>query len=185
VEVNPTGDNMVVMRDGPIRAGVKMVALVRFAIDIGVTRIIRRLTGSRSFVLKGSCRRCGGCCETPMIQTGPALYYLPTLRWLFLTWHRLVNRFELVRIDRASRTFTFRCTHWDHETRLCDSYATRPGMCRDYPRPLLDTYNPKLLDTCGWRAVDRRAERLKQGLAKVDLPQSRLLELEKRLHLLD
>jgi Fe-S-cluster containining protein len=27
----------------------------------------------------------------------------------------------------------FTCKHWDEDARLCDDYANRPRMCRDYP----------------------------------------------------
>jgi Fe-S-cluster containining protein len=173
------------MRDGPIRTTFKLVALLRFAVDLGVTRLIRRLRGESVFVLRGACQYCGGCCETPMIQTGRLFFYLPTCRWLFLTWQRLVNQLELLNADRATSTFTFRCGHWDTETRRCDSYATRPGMCRDYPRLLLDSVNPKLLDSCGYRAVDRRAQRLRRIFAENGLSAQQQAELEQRLHLLD
>jgi Fe-S-cluster containining protein len=173
------------MRDGPIRTTIKLVALLRFAVDLGVTRLIRRLSGESVFVLRGACRYCGGCCETPMIQTGRLLFYLPTCRWLFLTWHRLVNQLEYLGSDPAASTHVFRCGHRDPETRRCDSYATRPGMCRDYPRLLLDSLDPRLLDCCGFRVVDRRAKRLKRSLAELGLSAEQQAKLEQRLHLRD
>ena len=66
-----------------------------------------------------------------------------------------MNGFELVRSDEESWTFVFRCTHFDPATRSCDSYGSRPGLCRDYPRLLLWQPNPELLPGCGCRARPR------------------------------
>ena len=96
---------------------------------------------------------------------GLVAWFFPRTRRLFLGWQRLVNGFELVEADARSRTFSFRCTHFDPVTRLCDSYSSRPGMCRDYPRVHLDAAWPELFERCGYRprAIDRQGM-----LAEVD-----------------
>src|SRR5215813_14607857 len=124
------------MRDGPLRRGLKRLALANFVVNVHATRAWRRLRGERPHRLGGDCRRCARCCEAPAIQAGRLTWYLPSLRRVFLAWQRRVNGFELTEADRGSRTFVFRCTHFDAATRSCDSYASRPGMCRDYPRAL-------------------------------------------------
>jgi hypothetical protein len=63
------------------------------------------------------------------------------------------QRIRLARADRQDHSFVFECTHFDRITRRCDSYASRPGMCRDYPRVLLDQAAPALFRACGFRAV--------------------------------
>jgi Fe-S-cluster containining protein len=171
------------MRDGPVRCAVKLVALARFRFDLGVTRAIRRLRGKPDYVLGGSCEGCGGCCVTPMIQVSPLIFHLATMRWLMLTWHWEVNQLEFLRWDRESSSMVFRCHHYDPETRLCDSYRSRPGMCRDYPRALLDSPNPVFIEGCGHFPVARGAERMRDAIARVELDAKAREELERRLHL--
>jgi hypothetical protein len=134
--------------------------------------------------LGGECRRCARCCEAPAIQVGFLTWYLPTARRLFLWWQKVVNGFELTEIDRRARVFVFNCTHFDWKTRSCDSYASRPGMCRDYPRALLYQPGPELLPGCGYRAVARNAGRLLQILEERQLSAEQKERLERDLHLL-
>jgi len=110
-------------------------------------------------------------------------WYLPTLRRAWLGWHRLVNGFELLETDRATRTFTFRCTHFDPATRLCDSYASRPGLCRDYPRALLAQPWPRLFEGCGYRPVALDADGLREALEQTELDPAARAELRRRLKL--
>src|SRR5690606_19861784 len=104
--------------------------------------------------------------EAPGIQVGKLLWYMPTLRRIFLAWQKRVNGFELIDRDVRHRVFVFRCTHFDPETRRCDSYDSRPGMCRDYPRALLFTANPEFLPGCGYKAVACGAEKFIEALQK-------------------
>ncbi|OGV64501.1 MAG: hypothetical protein A3K19_21475 [Lentisphaerae bacterium RIFOXYB12_FULL_65_16] len=169
------------MHDGVTRRLLKRVARVCYGIDLGFTRLVARVRGESFYVLRGSCRRCGGCCETPMVRTHAVFFYAKVSRGLFLWWHRTVNGLELIHEDRKGRTFTFRCTHWDPQTKLCDSYDSRPGMCRDYPRVLLEVANPGFLPECGHRALHRDAARIRESLADLDLPPAEKAELERRL----
>jgi hypothetical protein len=157
------------MRDGPFRRAIKRLARWHYEGDLALYRRWRRLRGERPFVLGGACRRCAACCEAPAILVGRLTRSLRSVRWLFLTWQRHVNGFELVEEVPRSRTFVFRCTHFDRETRSCDSYASRPGMCRDYPRLLLWQPNPELLPGCGHRAIAANAAGLREALAPLDL----------------
>ena len=103
------------------------------------------------------------------------------LRALFVSWQRVVNGFELTRADLEARVLYFRCSHLDPVTRRCDSYDSRPGMCRDYPRMQLYQANPELFEGCGYRPIapnasgllrvlneqpmsEEQRERLKDGL---------------------
>jgi len=157
------------MRDGPFLRAVKRVALFRFQVDLAAHRALRRARGERPWTLGGSCRRCAACCEAPAIAVGNATWSMPLARRAFLWWQRRVNGFELLRADEDDRTFVFRCTHFDRATRSCDSYGSRPGMCRDYPRLLLWQANPELLPGCGYRASPPNAEGLRVALDRLDL----------------
>jgi len=171
------------MKDNLTRRTMKRVALGCFVVNVGVTRAVMRLRRENIYRLGGECRCCAKCCEAPGIQVGKLIWFLPTLRWLFLWWQRVVNGFELKERDISNRVFVFNCTHFDRETRRCDSYGSRPGMCRDYPRALLHTANPDFFPECGFRAVNRRARQFVDALEQEDLPEEKIEEIKKRLHL--
>jgi Fe-S-cluster containining protein len=171
------------MRDGPGRRALKRVALWNFELGLRLTRAVRRWRGERAWTLGGECRRCAACCEAPAIQVGVFVWFVPVLRRLFLLWQASVNGFGLVGQDGPRRVFVFECTHFDRATRACDSYDSRPGMCRDYPRLLLYQANPDFLSGCGYRAAPPNAAGLRVALDKTPLSAEQRRELEKRLRL--
>ncbi len=171
------------MRDSLLLAVVKRVARSRFQADLAVHRTLRRARGERPWTLRGECRRCASCCEAPAIAVGALTWAWAPLRRLFLWWQRRVNGFELVRAEEDDWSFVFRCTHFDPNTRSCDSYASRPGMCRDYPRLLLWQPNPELLPSCGYRATPPNAEGLKAALARLPLTPEQREKLRRGLRL--
>lgn len=171
------------MRDGPLLRAVKRVALWRFRLDLAVTRAIRRARGERAWTLRGECRRCAACCEAPAIAVGPATWSVPAIRRAFLWWQRRVNGFELVREDAEARAFAFHCTHFDPASRSCDSYDSRPGLCRDYPRLLLWQPSPEFLAGCGYRASPPNAEGLRVALDRLQLTEEQRERLRKGLRL--
>ncbi len=173
------------MRDGHLRRAVKRVARWHFDANLGLHRWWRRRRGERPFVLRGECRRCAACCEAPAIAAGRAVWFLPLAQRLFLAWQRHVNGFELVERDRAGRVFVFRCTHFDLATRSCDSYDSRPGMCRDYPRLLLWHGAPEFLGGCGYRAAPPNASGLAASLDRLDLTDAQRRRLRRGLSLED
>lgn len=144
---------------------------------------LRRGLAKPRWELTGACEGCASCCEKPTIRAGKLLWYLPLSRRLFLAWQRHVNGFELVEAERDSRSFVFRCTHFDWETRRCDSYASRPFMCRDYPRVLLDGAWPELFEGCGFGLRDRLGGGLAKALEDTSLSAEEREELKRRLRL--
>ena len=171
------------MRDGLGRRALKRVALWNFSVNLRVHRAWRRARGERPFVLGGDCRRCARCCEAPAIQAHPVVWHLGTLRRLFLRWQERVNGFVLEGADAASRTFVFRCTHFDPATRACDSYDSRPGMCRDYPRLLLWQPNPEMLPGCGYRPLAPNRLHLEALLRDQPMSAEQRERLRRGLHL--
>ncbi len=167
------------MRDGPARRAVKRLALGTFTVNLF---LLRRLQEA-PYTLAGDCRRCARCCEAPAIRVGFLTWYLPTLRRIFLWWHRVVNGFEQTDVDRRGRAFIFRCSHFDWKTRSCDSYGSRPGMCRDYPRALLHQPAPELLAGCGYRAVARNRDRWLRLVEERPLSPEQKERLKRGLHL--
>ena len=171
------------MKDGLLRRAVKRVARARYAFDLALTRRLRRARGDRPYDLGGECRRCARCCEAPAIQVGRALLALRSLHGPFLWWQRVVNGFELLEARPRERMFVFRCTHFDPATRACDSYGSRPGMCRDYPRALLFQPAPELLEGCGYRPRAKGAAHFLRVLDRQPLSEEQREKLRRGLHL--
>jgi uncharacterized protein len=171
------------MRDGLVRRTVKGVALAWFYAALGLDRLLSRATRRSPYVLGGDCRLCAACCESPAIRLGPLTWHVPILKSAFLWWQRRVNRFELRGSEPEERVFVFKCLHFDWVTRRCDSYSSRPGMCRDYPRALLHQPRPELLPGCGYRPVARNAKRFLRVLDAQSLTDEQRARLKKDLFL--
>jgi hypothetical protein len=171
------------MRDGAARRAVKRIALVCFTASLRLSRWQRRQEGATPYDLGGSCQGCGTCCEAPAIRVGRATWYLPTLKRLFLWWHESVNRFHLTSVSGSDRTFVFTCDHFDWSTKRCDSYDSRPGLCRDYPRALLDQPSPTLFPGCGYRALALNRIELVHILEAENFPSDQLEKLKAGLYL--
>jgi hypothetical protein len=171
------------MRDGLLRRAVKGVARARYAFDLALTRRLRRARGERPYALGGECRRCARCCEAPAIPVGRVMLALRAVHGPFLWWQRVVNGFELVEARPRDRMFVFRCTHFDTVTRACDSYDSRPGMCRDYPRNLLWQSGPEMLPGCGYKPLNPRAASFAQALDAQPLSDEQRAKLSKGLFL--
>ncbi len=168
------------MRDGPVRRLVKAIVRRVNAFDLAVTR---RASAKARYRLLGSCNGCGKCCETPGISVRKAVWYLPMARAVFLWWQRVVNGFELLNADAKSRTFFFNCTHFNRTTKQCDSYESRPNMCRDYPRNLTFEAVPPLFEECSYVVQDVNADALRAELIRAGVSGEKLKEMETKLFL--
>jgi hypothetical protein len=173
------------VRDPLSLRAVKRVALWRYRVDVALHRAWRRARGERPWILAGGCRRSGACCEAPAISVGRITWGWPPARRLFLAWHKRVNGFDLVSADAGERLFVFRCSHFRWETRSCDCYASRPGVCRDYPRLLLWQPNPELLPRCGYRAAPPNAAGLRAAIERLDVTPEQRAKLRRGLRLGD
>ncbi|MBI5495246.1 MAG: YkgJ family cysteine cluster protein [Deltaproteobacteria bacterium] len=145
------------MQDGPVRRAIKAVARAGYAADLAVARWWLRRRGLLPYELGGECRACAECCDEPAMELPALAFRVRPLRALMVLWQRVVNGFVLLREEGDAHVLVFRCTHFDVATRRCDSYESRPGMCRDYPRLLLHQATPRFLPGCGHRAVRRDA----------------------------
>lgn len=167
------------MRDGPLLRALKSVVRSGWVVEHRARRLVKR----PRWELSGACQGCGSCCERPSLRVSRAVWFLPWTRAAFLAWQRGVNGFELVDTERDSRTFVFRCQHFDTETRRCDSYDSRPFVCRDYPVVLLDQPWPELFEGCGFKLRDRLGGGMARALDDADLTAGQRRELKKRLRL--
>lgn len=172
------------MRDGPLRAALKAVVRGIYMSELVAKRAWSRVRGRRRWILAGACGGCAKCCEQPTMIVPRTIATWWSLRKLFLWWQRAVNGFELIGTERRPWSFVFRCTHFDESTRKCDSYSSRPAMCRDYPRLLLDQPWPELFEECGFRAAPTAAPDLMAALeAAESVDELQREELERRLGL--
>lgn len=171
------------MRDTLPKRLLKRVALAFFEFDLAFERKWRPGREKALFDLGGSCEKCARCCEAPAISVFWPFRRFRSLRALFLAWEKHVNGFHLVREDKLLQAFVFRCEHFDRKTRRCDSYDTRPGMCRDYPRRLMYQPHPEMLDDCGYRPVALGASRMMGALRKQKLTEEQMAKLKKGLFL--
>jgi Fe-S-cluster containining protein len=169
------------MKDGPFRKAVKRAALGAYKANLRLSRGLS--SDSPYYELGGECRRSGMCCEAPAIHIGRLVWHAPFLRWLFVGWQRWVNGFVLEDKRRAERVLVFRCAHFDRRSRSCDSYESRPGMCRDYPSALLYQLAPSLFPECGYRVLAPNRRKLLQALESESLDEEQLSQLKNDLYL--
>lgn len=169
------------VKDNSFRRIVKRVARAAFEVDLALHTKFRK--DKPLFELGGSCERCARCCEAPAISVFWPFRRFRSLRALFLGWQKHVNGFHLVREDKLLAAFVFRCDHFDLQTRRCDSYDTRPGICRDYPRRLMYQPNPEMLDGCGYRPVAFGASKMMSALRRQKLTAEQMEKLRKGLFL--
>jgi Fe-S-cluster containining protein len=159
---------------GALKAVVRWIFLTSAA--------MRRRRGFSRYVLAGDCNQCAVCCEQPRLMVDWFTWNVQPFRRLFLAWQRAVNGFELVAAE-PRHVFAFRCRYFDTQTRACTSYKTRPGMCRDYPRFLLEQPDPVFFSECGYRAVAANASRLLRIVNRADLSDEKREEMKRRLRL--
>ena len=173
-------------RDTALKRLCRRVAAACYGVDVRISRLIMQWRHGRGeYELRGACVRCGACCQTPGIVLLPLMYHIKTIRRAVLWWQKVINGFELLSEDRPTHTFVFRCRHYDGAARRCRIYATRPGMCRDYPKGFVLTTNPEFLEGCGYYAHYRNADAMRRALIEQGISESTLHELEERLHLRD
>ena len=153
--------------------------------DVRVTRWLHRRRGPALFELRGECVQCGACCETPMLVVSRIIFHSNLIRRSYLWWQKKVNGLVFLRDEHEGHVFVFHCRHYDRETKQCDCYRTRPGICRDYPSNLLASPNPELLEKCGYYPHYCSSDAFKEALDDCDLPPAKRAEIERKLHLRD
>lgn len=175
----------VPMVDGAVRRSLKACMRWLFSFELRARRLFLRALRRDYYRLAGACHGCAKCCERPTLHVPWLVYAVRPLRALVVAWQWQINRFAFESADDEARTLSFRCGHFDWQTRRCDSYESRPLVCRDYPRFLLDQAWPTLFEECGYRAVSRNAAALSQALDKVALPGEVRDKLKKKLHVIE
>jgi Fe-S-cluster containining protein len=171
------------MKDRPHIVLVKAVARFAWAAELWLRRRLLSRWRRRFWRLSGECNACGACCVEPSIRASVLVWYVPIVRRLFLAWQRRVNGFELARAEAESHDLVFRCGHYDPASRRCDSYATRPSMCRDYPTVLLDQPWPELFEGCSHRVLARQPAGLAAQIDATSLSAEAKRDLRRKMRL--
>jgi uncharacterized protein len=171
------------VKDSARLALLKRLIVALWRVEFWLRRGWARLRGRRRWQLVGSCRQCGRCCVEPSIAGGLLTWFLPPVRSFFLAWQARINGFVLHACDEETRSFSFTCTHYDPATKRCDSYGSRPAMCRDYPRLLLEQPWPVLFDECGFRVRLLRSEGLRAQIDATSLSDAAKAELRRKMRL--
>jgi uncharacterized protein len=171
------------MQDRPAIAWIKSTVRLAWTVELWLRRKLFLRGRRRCWRLHGECNACGACCAEPSIRASTLVWYVPIIRRMFVAWQSLVNGFEIVRAEVESHDLVFRCTHYDSATRRCDSYATRPSMCRDYPTVLLAQPWPELFDGCGYRILARRPAGLAAHIDATALSPDAKRDLRRKLRL--
>lgn len=150
------------MRDNWIRRLLKTPARWLYTLQLSTHRLFQQkvLRTAPVYSLTGSCNGCGKCCEEPSIAIGGLLHVSSTLRFFFVLWQRHINGFHLTHYDTKHKVLSFTCTHYNTLTKACDSYHSRPAMCRDYPTIVLDTDAPTLFPECSYTLTLNSAKTL-------------------------
>ncbi len=171
------------VKDRPALAFLKRIVRLLWSVDRGLRRVLRLGKRWRYWKLEGACNGCGSCCTEPSIHVGLITWHFFLARWLFVAWQARVNGLEYVGQAEEGHDLLFRCAHYQAASRQCDSYATRPSMCRDYPRGLLDQAWPELFPECGHRVRPRKAEALRDRIDSTALSPEAKAELYRKLRI--
>jgi len=171
------------VKDPATLALLKRIVCLLWSVELWLRRVLGFRRRWRFWELVGDCNGCGSCCVEPSIHVGWATWNLAVARWLFLAWQQRVNGFELQGQDEESHDLLFRCTHYDPVSKRCDSYASRPSMCRRYPKVLLDQAWPELFDACSYRVRPRRHARMRASIDATSLSPEAKAELRRKLRL--
>lgn len=161
---------------------MKAVARWSFFLLVTLRRLGARRRRTLQWTLGGDCQKCAACCERPSIHVDWLAWNVPFIRAALLWWQREVNGFELVAREHP-RVFVFQCSYFDTKARRCTSYESRPGMCRDYPRFLLEQAWPEFLPGCGYRPVVGNSARMLRVLNRAPLSEEKRAELRRRMRL--
>ena len=171
------------MRDNFAQRAIKNTLRHYYFFTLWIQRQHLKRKGRPKYILTGNCEGCGKCCENPAIKVGFLVTYLKSFRAIYVLWQKKINGFVYQRQNVEDQVLYFTCNHWDAQTKRCDSYDSRPGMCRDYPRNLLYSSVPDFFEECGFKPLDKNAAKFKLALDKVPLDEDKKKKIKDKLFL--
>lgn len=97
----------------------------------------------QEYEIKGSCNKCGKCCETLYAAYDYSEKEFKIMQFIFPVY----RRFYIKGRDEFGNCF-FGCKYLN-ENKLCSVYKKRPLICRKYPQKKLSFY-AQMPDGCGF-----------------------------------
>lgn len=144
----------------PLRFLVFAVGLVAYWMETAADFLVGA-TSSSQYVRKGSCRRCGRCCQLLAIQMPRFMAKRAWIVRLLILWHDTALNFESVGVE--GRNLVYRCRYYRERDGAsgCSIHPFRHRLCRFFPKQMLyGKYD--IYDDCGFTFVRRNvAGRLK------------------------
>lgn len=171
------------MKDHWSKKIIKNLARHYYMGSLWLNRKKLKRKGLPRYELTGKCESCAKCCEKPAIAIGPITNKISFIRFIYIAWQKHINGFIFLEHDKEKGVLYFTCSHFDTFTRKCDSYDSRPGMCRDYPRNLLYTSIPDFFVECGYKPKDKNADRFNIALDKAKISEEKKEKIRKKLFL--
>lgn len=171
------------MRDNFAQKLIKNSFRTYYLFSLWLNRKRLKRKGLPKYTLIGNCESCGKCCENPAIKIGFLLNNIKFFKYLYNLWQKKINGFIFQKHNQETKVFYFICNHWDSNSKKCDSYDSRPGMCRDYPRNLLYSSIPDFFKECGYKPLDKNAKKFNLALDKISIDEEKKKKIKEKLFL--
>jgi len=132
-----------------IRLTLKLTYLPVLVLDLFTQKVAKYII-QPPFTQLGSCKRRGNCCFFILIPEPTG-----SLGKIFYFWQTQVNGFFLRNKspadDKGKKMLVMGCRHLN-ENGSCNSYRTRPSVCRRWP--IIEYFGaPRVLKGCGFSPV--------------------------------
>ncbi|MFH1830725.1 MAG: hypothetical protein ABH871_08135 [Pseudomonadota bacterium] len=151
----------------PLRVAVFVVGFTSYWMEVGADFLVGA-SRSTEYVRKGSCNRCGRCCELLALEMPKFMAKRDWLIRLENIWHDALLNFEPEGVYK--NFLVYRCRYFkrkrEGEMGFCSIYPFRHRLCRYYPKQIFHTRFALSAD-CGFYFVKKEVvNRIKDRKAK-------------------
>ncbi len=151
----------------PLRVVVFVVGYTSYWMEVAADYVVGA-SRSTEYVRKGSCNRCGKCCELLALEMPSFMAKRDWMVRLANAWHDALLNFKPEGVYK--NLLVYRCRYFRRKpkgkTGFCSIYPFRHRLCRYYPKQLLHT-RFVLSEDCGFYFVKREIlNRIKDRKAK-------------------
>jgi len=109
------------------------------------------LNKKTEYIKKGSCNKCGKCCQVLAIQYPKFFNRFPRLLKTTINWHEF--RYNFSYLNKEHNYLLYKC-NYPKADGTCSIYRFRPRLCREYPKITLYG-RPSAHPSCGFYFVRR------------------------------
>ena len=159
----------------PLRSAVSIIGLYAYWMETAADFVVGA-SSSTEYVRRGSCNRCGKCCQLLAVEMPGWLAKRPWMIRIVVSWHELVYNFEPRGIHEHLLVYSCRYYRDDRRGGGCSIYPFRHRICRFFPKQhLYGKYD--LGGDCGFRFMKRDvAKRIEARRKRGDRPFADYLE---------